>query len=162
MSTFKNNRQAYVEGSRTLPPSYYTDPQIFEQEKEKIFRHFWLGLGHESGLVKGTYRLQHVIGNNLIVLKDHNGVVRVFHNTCRHRNTVLCEEPNGNLNQTIQCPYHQWTYRLNGQLLPPKIMKEVDAFKAEENGLIAVPLHIQDGFMFVNLSRGLVEPFEVQ
>ena len=164
-NNFKSNREAYVDGSRTLTPNYYTSPEIFEREKEKIFRHFWLSLGHESGLAKGTYRLQQVIGNNLIVLKDHTGVVRVFYNTCRHRNTLLCEVPEdgiGKLNQTIQCKYHQWTYLLNGELLPPKIMKGVKKFKVEENGLIEVPTLIQAGFIFINLSKGLVEPFEEQ
>lgn len=162
---FRSNLEAYEDGSRTLTPNYYTSAEIFEREKEKIFRHFWLSLGHESGLALGTYRLQQVVGNNLIVLKDYQGVVRVFYNTCRHRNTVLCDEPEGGLgklNQTIQCRYHQWTYLLNGKLLPPRIMKGVDAFKAEDNGLIEVPLHIQEGTIFINLSRGEIEPFEEQ
>lgn len=161
---FKSNAEAYVAGSRTLEPKYYTDQGIFEIEKERIFRHYWLCLGHESGLEKGNYRLQQVIGNNLIVLKDHKGVMKVFYNTCRHRNTLLCEAPTGKLNQTIQCPYHQWTYKLDGKLILPKIMKGVEGFNLEDNGLMPVPLHIQNGFIFINLAEdeGDVEPFEKQ
>lgn len=159
---FKSNAEAYVDGSRTLEPKYYTSQEIFEIEKERIFQRYWLCLGHESGLNEGTYRLQNVVGNNLIVLKDHQGMVRVFYNTCRHRNTLLCEEPEGKLKHSIQCQYHQWTYNLDGKLRLPKIMEGVREFKAEENGLLAVPLHIQNGFMFINLTEDDPEPFEEQ
>lgn len=159
---FKSNRDAYVAGSRTLRPEFYTSPEIFDLEMEKIYRHFWICLGHESKLPKGEYYLQQIIGNNLIVLRDHQGVVRVFYNTCSHRGSVICQAQSGKLKNSLQCEYHEWTYGLDGRLLTARFMKDVKEFKFEENGLIPVPLHIQDGFMFINLSKGEVEPFEEQ
>ncbi len=162
MTIFKSNRDAYRHGAKTLPAEFFTSPEIFNLEREKIYQHYWVCLGHESKLARGEYYLQNVMGDNLIVLRDYQDVVRVFFNTCRHRGSVLCQEPSGKLANSIVCEYHNWTYALDGKLIGAPGMKNVLGFSFDENGMRRVPLEICEGFMFINLSRGEVEPFAVQ
>jgi Rieske 2Fe-2S family protein len=100
-----------------------------------------------------------VAGESIIVLRDRSGRVRAFYNVCRHRGTRLCEAPVGKFSQTIQCPYHAWTYRLDGRLTGAPHMEEVDGFDKRDYPLHSVALGTWDGFIFVNLARD-PEPFE--
>src|SRR5207247_667820 len=74
-------------------------------------------------------------------------------NVCRHRGTRLCEEPEGRFSETIQCPYHAWTYTIDGQLIGAPHMNEVPGFDKGDYPLHAVPLETWEGFAFVNLAR---------
>ncbi|MDA3627411.1 aromatic ring-hydroxylating dioxygenase subunit alpha [Saccharopolyspora oryzae] len=94
----------------------YTDPEIFEQELTKIFERTWVWVAHESELPgPGTFKSTYVGKQPVIVTRDRKGELRTLLNRCRHRGASLCEKPSGKANG-FTCPYHAWSYGLNGQL----------------------------------------------
>src|SRR3989442_6880640 len=115
MANFRKTAETFTHGARALPQRYLVSAEIFTREQERIFSTDWLCAGHQSQLAgAGSYFVQEVGGESLIVLRDNNGQVRAFYNVCRHRGTRLCEQKAGHLHATIQCPYHAWTYGLDG------------------------------------------------
>jgi len=84
--------------------------------------------------------------------------VRAFHNVCRHRGTRLCPEPCGQLSKSIQCPYHAWTYALDGTLIGSPSMEAVEDFRREDYPLLPVSFGLRDGGIFLNLDSD-AEPF---
>jgi len=102
----------------TLPARYYTDPEIFRQELETFFRSMWVCAGREEQVENpGDYFLSEVAGESIIATRDSGGALRAFYNVCRHRGTRMCREDHGKFAARIQCPYHGWTYGLDGRLL---------------------------------------------
>ena len=99
-----------------LPAHYYTDPAYFDQEMQAHFVNGWCSLGVASMVPNdGDVYTVKVAGQPLLVTRDREGEVRVFRNVCRHRGTQLVTEA-CNRNELITCPYHAWSYRLNGKL----------------------------------------------
>ncbi|HJT98526.1 MAG TPA: aromatic ring-hydroxylating dioxygenase subunit alpha [Rhodanobacteraceae bacterium] len=141
-------------GQRTLPHDYFVSPEIFAAERERIFHASWLLVGHVSQLdAPGSYFLFELDRESVIVLRDGNGDVRAFHNHCRHRGSRLCQEHAGKLGATIQCPYHAWTYGLDGALRHVPAMTEVAGFDTRDWPLHPVAFSIWQGFVFVNLAK---------
>jgi phenylpropionate dioxygenase-like ring-hydroxylating dioxygenase large terminal subunit len=155
--------KASTSGARTLPQRYFISQEIFAQEQERIFGAQWLCVGHQSQIARaGEYFVQNVTGESLIVLRDQTGrgaggtapsQVRVFYNVCRHRGTRLCEEASGQFRETLQCPYHAWTYALDGRLVGAPHMDKVEGFDKADHSLNAAPLALWEGFIFVNLAK---------
>jgi Rieske 2Fe-2S family protein len=145
----------------TLPQRYYTDETVFRRETERIFAARWLYVGRASTLAApGQYVLVDVDADSVIVVRDGAGTVRAFHNVCRHRGTRLCRESAGAFSKSIQCPYHAWTYGLDGQLIGAPHMHEVEGFAKEDYPLHPVGVAEWDGGVFINLARE-PEPFDV-
>ena len=118
MTSFFKTSETYRQGARTLPGRYYTSPEIFAEEVERIFARRWVCVGRAAELSEpGDYFLADVAGESVIMLRDQGGTLRAHYNVCRHRGTRLCEERRGRFSETIQCPYHAWTYTLEGQLI---------------------------------------------
>jgi len=152
MSNFLKTTDSYRQGARTLPGRYYTAPEIFADEHERIFRRRWICVGRENALAApGDYMLVEIAGESIIVLRDQSGERRAFYNVCRHRGTRLCEAERGRLSETIQCPYHAWTYALDGRLIGAPHMHEVEGFDKKAYPLHGVALAAWEGFLFVNL-----------
>jgi Rieske 2Fe-2S family protein len=150
-------------GQHTLAGEYFTSPEIFAEERERIFRRRWLYAGHVSRLAKpGDYFLFELDQESVLLLRDAGGTVRAFHNVCRHRGSRLCLESQGALPSAVQCPYHAWTYELDGSLRAAPNMAEVQGFERAEHGLLPAPLADWEGFLFVHLGAPseAVEPFE--
>ncbi len=140
-------------GQHTLPGEYFTSEEIFRAERERIFQDSWLLAGHVSQLASpGSYFLFELDRESVVVLRDGEGTVRAFHNLCRHRGSRLCLEPCGELGHAIQCPYHAWTYGLNGALRAAPNMAGVAGFDLREHPLKAVALADWQGFLFLNLA----------
>jgi Rieske 2Fe-2S family protein len=138
---------------KTLPQKYFVSPEVFEEEQEKIFARQWVLVGHQSEVARaGDFFLGDVAGESVIISRDRDGVVRGFYNVCRHRGTRLCEEGRGHA-AAIQCPYHAWTYGLDGRLVGAPHMDEVKGFQKEEFSLCPANLAIWEGFIFVNLAN---------
>src|SRR6185436_19264817 len=138
----------------TLPQRYFVSPEVFAAEHERIFAAQWVCVGHRSQIANaGEYFLQTIIGESVIVLRDQPGQVRAFYNVCRHRGTRLCEQGSGRFHETLQCPYHAWTYALDGRLVGAPHMDKVDGFDKREHRLNAVALELWEGFIFVNLAK---------
>jgi Rieske 2Fe-2S family protein len=115
------------------------------------FRHNWMFVGREEDVpAKGSYLLTSVAGENLVVVRGNDMVVRAFHNVCRHRGATILEEPCGQLVR-FQCPYHAWIYDLEGRLRPPRHTETLENFDVAEHGLYEVGCAVWNGFIFLNL-----------
>ncbi|HVH11047.1 MAG TPA: aromatic ring-hydroxylating dioxygenase subunit alpha [Gemmatimonadales bacterium] len=159
MATFVKATQAYQQGQHTLPQRYYLAPEIFAEEAERIFARRWLCVGRAADLAApGDYVLRSIAGESIVVVRGQDAIVRAFYNVCRHRGTRLCEAERGHLSETIQCPYHAWTYTLDGALIGAPHMSEVAGFDKRDYPLHPVALAAWEGFLFVNLAPE-PEPF---
>jgi phenylpropionate dioxygenase-like ring-hydroxylating dioxygenase large terminal subunit len=151
--TFNVTADASAAGEKSLAQRYFISPDVFEQEQEQIFTKQWLLVGHQSQVADaGDYIVQQVIGESLIVIRDKDQHVRGFFNVCRHRGTRLKEDACGHAS-AIQCPYHAWTYGLDGRLIGAPHMDEVPGFDKADYSLKPVNLALWEGFIFVNLSE---------
>jgi Rieske 2Fe-2S family protein len=140
---------------------YYTSPDIFAQEREKIFARRWICVGRESQVaVTGAYIVAEIAGESIIVVRDKPGILHAFYNVCRHRGTRLCEAAQGSFGGSIQCPYHAWTYGLDGRLIGAPHMNEVESFDKADYPLHAVAVAMWEGFVFINLAAR-PEPFDL-
>ncbi len=146
-------------GASTLPGQYYTSEKIFERERECIFSQRWLCVGRREQIPRsGDYFVQTIGDESLIIVRGQDGRARAFYNVCRHRGTRMCIESSGHFRQSIQCPYHAWTYNLDGRLIGAPHMNEVEAFDKANYPLYSATLDTWEGFLFVNLARQ-PEPF---
>src|ERR1041385_8466129 len=148
---------AFHPGAATLPQCYFVSPEIFDAELQKIFATNWILIGHQNQLAKpGDYFLAEVTGESLIVTKDQRSTIRAFYNVCRHRGARLCEEQHGH-SAAIQCPYHAWTYALDGHLLGAPHMDETAGFNKAGYPLKPARLGLWEGFIFLNLEDASTE-----
>ena len=153
MTTFLKTTQSYQQGARTLPGRYYTAPEVFADEGERLFARTWLCVGRAAALPEpGDYLTVEIAGESVIVLRDRSGEYRAYFNVCRHRGTRLCEAGQGRLSETIQCPYHAWTYALDGRLIGAPHMNEIEGFDKKDYPLHRVPLESWEGFLFINIA----------
>ncbi|MGE0555728.1 MAG: SRPBCC family protein [Gemmatimonadales bacterium] len=156
MSVFHRTAAVYRPGAHTLPAEYYTSPAILAEETERIFLTQWHCVGRAGRLARrGDFFLTTIADESLIVLRDRHGELRAFFNVCRHRGTRLCQEPSGHLSETIQCPYHAWTWTTDGRLIGAPHMQEVEGFDKAGYPLHQAGIAEWEGFVFVNLA---VEP----
>jgi p-cumate 2,3-dioxygenase alpha subunit len=121
--------------------SAMTDPLVLEREREAIFEHSWLYLGHDSEIPeRGDYVRRRLIGRSIIFVRSRDGVVRAFHNTCPHRGAIVCRQDRGTA-KAFQCFYHAWTFDTEGQLVgvPSKEAYSDECFKRSERSLTGVP-----------------------
>jgi glycine betaine catabolism A len=154
--SFRKTAETFTSGAQTLPQRYFVSTEVFAAEQERIFSRQWVLVGHQSQIAEaGDYFIREVTGESLIILRDQEGEVRGFFNVCRHRGTRLCEEKEGH-SPAIQCPYHAWTYGLDGRLIGAPHMTEgtVPGFEKADYSLHGVSLGLWAGFIFVNLGDG--------
>jgi len=150
---FRKTAETFPSGAKTLPQRYFISPDVFAEEQAGIFSTQWVLVGHQSQIPKaGDYLVQEVAGDSLIVVRDKNAVVHGFYNVCRHRGTRLKEDACGHA-AAIQCPYHAWTYGLDGKLIGAPHMDDVPGFDKADYSLHAVNLALWEGFIFVNLAK---------
>jgi len=158
MDTFV--RPAVGENALTLPSSWYVSPEVFEEERERVFRRSWLCVGRTERLAEpGDYFVADVAGESLIVTRDADCQPRALYNVCRHRGTRLCEQQHGHFAGSIMCPYHAWTYGLDGALKAARNMGDVPNFDRADYPLRQAAIAVWEGFVFVNLADD-PEPFE--
>jgi len=151
---FRKTARIRSAGAKSLPQKYFVSPEMFAEEQKNIFSKQWLLVGHQSQIPDaGDYVVQQVIGESLIVIRDKSGEIRGFFNVCRHRGTRLKEDASGHAS-AIQCPYHAWTYGLDGRLIGAPHMDEVPGFNKAEYSLHLVNLGVWEGFIFINLNDG--------
>jgi phenylpropionate dioxygenase-like ring-hydroxylating dioxygenase large terminal subunit len=115
ISDLMANVSVPFEQARAMPPSVYTSPAFLEREIEDIFAKEWIMVGRASSLAKpGDYLTYELAGQPIFVIRDHDGRLRAMSNVCRHRMSILLEGA-GN-KRSIVCPYHAWTYNIDGTL----------------------------------------------
>jgi glycine betaine catabolism A len=123
----------------SLPQAFYKDPEIFAFDLAAIHARSWIMVGFDIELPeRGSYLALAIGESPIIVLRDRDGVLRGFHNACRHRGAQICENGRGQANRLL-CPYHQWTYDLTGRLVRANRMG--DDFDPARHGL--KPIHVE-------------------
>jgi Rieske 2Fe-2S family protein len=134
----------------TLERSFYTDTRIFELEMQRIFRRHWLFAGHVSRVTHpGDFFTYEIDGESVILLRDAAGDLRAFLNVCRHRGARICSETAGHV-ERFSCPYHQWTYGLDGSLLASRFTPE--GFDPCRFGLHQIFVTTIEGLIFICFS----------
>jgi phenylpropionate dioxygenase-like ring-hydroxylating dioxygenase large terminal subunit len=134
------------------PNAWYTSPDHFAREMEHVHRRNWFLFGRADELPDpGDYRAIETVGGPVIVLRGEDGLVNAFANTCRHRGSLLLEGA-GN-RRAITCPYHAWSYRLDGTLIGAPSMQGQD-FRMADHGLRRVRTERWGGFVFLNFDDG--------
>ncbi len=140
--------------ARTLPGEYYTAEEIYGEESEKIFSRRWLYAGRATSLPDpGSFFVHEVDDESIVILKDEQSRVRAFFNVCRHRGARFCAESQGRFSRSMQCPYHSWTYSLDGRLIGAPNMKEVRAFRMEDHPLREARVGTWEGNIFLTLAE---------
>jgi glycine betaine catabolism A len=153
-----------VEG-HGLPRAFYHDRELYEFELERIWRRGWIFVGHVCQIPQPGDYLTFGLGDDSVIVVRDDDTLRAFHNVCRHRGTLLCDQEQGHARAFV-CPYHQWTYSRRGELVACRGMQE--DIDADQLGLL--PLHTEScaGLIFVSLAeappefppaRDLMAPF---
>jgi len=138
----------------TLPGKYFTDPEIYRQENEKIFSRQWVYVGREAALeAEGSFFVHTQEEERIIIVQAADGKPRAFYDLCRHRGTRLCSGDSGKFSKYITCPYHAWSYGLDGELVSAPNMKETPDFQKEDYPLKAAACDTFLGGIFINLSE---------
>lgn len=148
-------REALKRVEAGLPASWYRDPAHYQRELEAFWYARWIAAAREEEIrAPGDWRMVRIGTQSIVVLRDESGALRGFHNTCRHRGSVLCTEEQGSLaRKRIVCPYHAWTYDLQGRLVATPRRMETPDFRMEDYRLYEVALGTWGGFVFVNLGN---------
>ena len=142
--------QAPFEEAVQIPPALYTSEAVAEHEIERLFRREWICVGRVDEVAEaGDYFVTDVAGQPIIVLRDGRGSLRALSNVCAHRGSPLAEG-RGNT-RTFLCPYHAWTYELDGRLRRAPFMENSTAFVLEQVCLPQFKLEVWHGFLYVNL-----------
>ena len=137
--------------AETLPPACYTDPVFFARERNRIFRVHWNLVCRADELSEaGNFRTFDLAGMPAIVLRGEDGTLRAFANTCRHRGSRLLS--GSGTAKAISCPYHGWSYALDGRLIAAAGMDESRNFDPADFGLVPLRLAEWAGFVFLNFS----------
>ena len=133
----------------TLPYSWYTDADVFAREQERLFEHSWVYAGHSGDLAEpGSYFTARVGAVPLVVVRDRDGELRAFVNVCRHRGSEVMSGV-GRCS-TLQCPYHAWTYGLDGRLRAAPRSEADPDFDHDALALRAAQVDAWGPFIFVN------------
>jgi phenylpropionate dioxygenase-like ring-hydroxylating dioxygenase large terminal subunit len=137
-----------------LPGRDYHDPDIFEQERQRIFHRKWFCVGRaEQARERGDFFVVEVIDEGVLVVRGDDSVLRAFYNVCRHRGSELCEG-SGRFKSVIKCPYHSWCYALDGRLVGTPNVGSDEGLDRRLYALHPVALETWDGFVFVSLAAG--------
>jgi Rieske 2Fe-2S family protein len=161
-----NGPGGQIRMEKSLPTAWYRDAAIFQLEKEHIFCREWLAVCREEELPQpGDYRLLDVSGESILLVRNREGELRAFYNVCRHRGARLCQGgdstiPAGRVKllggvtagRLIICPYHQWSYDLNGLLVAAPHLGGEQGFDKTPFGLYPVGVDTFGGFIFLHLT----------
>jgi carnitine monooxygenase subunit len=140
----------------SLPGWIYRDPDFLEAEKERVFAASWQIVCHLNDIPNpGDYHTLDFLGEPLVAVRGQRGDVKAFFNICRHRAARILDGGAGHCVGRIVCPYHAWTYDLDGRLAAVPHREEFSDFSLDDYGLKPVDTEIYKGFVFVRLKPGL-------
>src|SRR5690606_12589575 len=158
-----------VSAISSLPAWTYTDPRFFELERENVFRSAWQIVGHVNDAPRpGDYVTLDFLGERIVTLRGAEGAVRSFHNVCRHRAAKLAPDSRGSCGHRLVCPYHAWSYGLDGTLAHVPKWQGFETLDYAAHGLKPVEQEIYHGFVFVRLAGGgpsvaeMMAPYEAE
>ncbi len=151
------NPHAPLAHAYTIPASWYTDERIAALEKRSIFHRNWQVVGRADQVSRcGEFFTADLLGEPLLVARGADGVLRAFFNVCRHHAAAVVTEPSGRA-ANFRCPYHGWTYGIDGALKGTPDFDGVCDFDRAKNGLVPIRVETWENFVFVNL-HPQVEP----
>jgi Rieske 2Fe-2S family protein len=137
----------------TLPGRYYTDPDLFRTEQERVFERMWFCAVRCADLDgPGTFRTVQVGRESVLVIRSRTGALKAFLNVCRHRGAQLCTEEQGHVRRNLRCPYHAWTYDLDGALIAAPHLTRMPDVDRSAYGLLEVGLREWLGYAWVCLA----------
>ena len=151
-----------IHQAKGLPNDHYISEAVFEEEKIAILFDNWSAIGFGKDIPeKGDAKPINFVDMPLLMVRDKNGEINVFQNTCRHRGMILVEEPT-NITGMIRCPYHRWCYSLNGELRATPMVGGTgihthEAIKHDELGLFKIRSAVWQDIVFVNISNNAQE-----
>jgi glycine betaine catabolism A len=138
---------------KTLPYTWYVDPEILRREQELIFRDSWQYVGHVGEAPEpGTFFAARSGRTPVVVTRARDGELRAFLNVCRHRGARLCTTESGQVKRALQCPYHAWTYGLDGSLVAAPNLTKMTGIDRTAYGLAPVQLREWLGYAWVCLA----------
>lgn len=151
-----------------LPAWTYFNTELLEIEKQELFRQCWQLVGHVNDVPEsGDYLCLDMVGERAIIVRGKDGVVRAFHNVCRHRGSRVVAETKGRCKSALVCPFHGWSFNLDGTLRAVPHPKTFPKLDPKEHGLVPLEHEIWHGFVFVRFAAGsqpsvaeLMAPFE--
>ena len=145
------NAAAPLAEAYTIPAAWYTDKRVADLELQNVFARNWQAVGRLSQLEKqGQYVTATVANEPIVVVRGRDGKLRAFYNVCRHHAMTVMNEPCGHA-EHMRCPYHGWTYNLEGELRGMTEFDGVKNFERAANGLVPVLVETWENFVFVNL-----------
>ncbi len=147
-----------LEQASQLPGAAFLDPDVLAWELEHLFAREWICAGHVDQIrEQGQFFTVEVAGESVVVVADDDGLPRAFVNSCRHRGARVVTEPEGQAGR-LRCPYHAWTYNLDGTLRKAAFTEDLDGFRACDNGLHPVRLAVVEGLVLLDLSGEAAPP----
>ncbi len=155
----------------SLHRDWYRDPAYHAREREAIFARDWFCVGRaEDWEGPGSHRVLDWFGESLLVLRNQEGLLRAFYNVCRHRGSRLCSADEGGHGaglrggvvggKLIRCPYHAWSYDLDGNLVNAPFLADQPGFDPEGIALHPVGVGEWGGFVFLNLTPDSAPDFD--
>ena len=143
-----------AEHTEGLPAEFYYDPRQYERELQRIWYRNWVYVGRSRDVTHArTFRTFDLGDQKVVLVRDDEGVLQGFHNTCRHRGAALCRESAGQLRTgAIVCPYHAWVYNLQGELLRTSSKSHASGFDVADFPLYKIQVSEWNGFIFVALT----------
>jgi choline monooxygenase len=145
------NPDAPLAEALTPPSSWYVDPRIFELERSTVFARSWQAVGRVDQLREpGRYITGELAGERILVIRGNDEVLHGFFNVCRHHAAAVITKAEGRT-ETLRCPYHGWTYNLDGALIVTPEFAGVRSFDRSANGLTPVQTALWEGLVFVKL-----------
>jgi choline monooxygenase len=157
-STFKFEND--LASAYTIPASWYTDPAMLNDEKQKVFRKTWqYAVSIDQLRLPGNYVAVDIIGVPVVINRDLNGELNAFYNVCRHRAGVVARGA-GN-RKTLQCAYHGWLYGLDGSLINTPEFEGVKNFDKKNFGLVPIRVETWGPFVFVNMDNNAPPLLEI-
>ena len=143
-----------TEHTEGLPAEAYFDPRQYERELQRIWYRNWVYVGRSSDVARHrAFRTFELGDQKILLVRDDQGMLQGFHNTCRHRGAALCRESEGILRAgTIICPYHAWVYNLQGDLLRTSSKAHASGFDVADFPLYTISVKEWNGFIFVALT----------
>ena len=148
------NPNTPVASASTIPATWYTDERVFHLEKETVFGQSWQFAARLDQLRdSGNYVTTEIAGEPIVIVRGNDGEVRGFFNVCRHHAAAVMTETAGRANQ-MRCPYHGWTYSLEGELKGTPDFTGVCDFDRLANGMVPVEIGTWQNWFFVKIDRG--------
>ncbi len=150
---------AHVPGM-ALERAFYTDPEVYERDLDRVFRRHWHCIAHESVIPNpNDYELFRMASEQVILTRDGEGRIHALLNICRHRGAEVCTSQKGNAKAFV-CPYHAWTYGNDGRLKAARLMPK--DFRREDHGLRRLHVRVEAGLVFISFADDPLDFSEVE